>query len=79
MKKIFFVAKREGRNGFDFIIESNVTGEVFFLLLENPDADFPLFNEVCKIFAHMREVRQWVKDGVIKFAGKQVVYERVYF
>ena len=79
MRKVFFVANREGKHGLDIVLESNVTGEVFLLLLENPHPDFPLFDEVRSIFRHIGEVRQWVKDGVIKFAGKQVVYERVYF
>lgn len=78
MGKYFLIAKREGRHGMDFIIESRVTGEVFFLLLETPDPCFPLFEEVRKMFDHVREVRQWVKDGIIKFAGEQVVYLKVY-
>ena len=78
MGKYFLIAKREGRHGLDFIIESRVTGEVFFLLLESPDYHFPLFGEIGKMFDHVREVRQWVKDGIIKFAGGQVVYLKVY-
>lgn len=78
MGKYFLITKREGRHGLDFIIESRVTGEVFFLLLESPDPGFPLFEEVRKMFDHVREVRQWVKDGIIKFAGEQVVYLKVY-
>ena len=78
MGKYFLIAKREGRHGLDFIIESRVTGEVFFLLLESPDPSFPLLRELRKMFDHIQEVRQWVKDGVIKFAGEQVVYLKVY-
>ena len=78
MNKIFFIAKREGRHGLDFVIESNVTGEVFLLLLENPDPSFPLFYELHRMFVHVREIREWVRSGVIKFAGKQVVYTNSY-
>lgn len=78
MGKYFLVAKREGRHGLDFIIESRVTGEVFFILLESHEPEFPLFDEVRKMFNHVREVQQWVKDGIIKFAGEQVVYLKVY-
>lgn len=78
MGKFFEIVCREGQHGLDFIIESRVTGEVFLLLLDNPDPRFPLFSEVCKMFRHISEVREWVKSGVIKFAGKQVVYCKVY-
>ena len=78
MGKYFMVAKREGRHGLDFIIESRVTGEVFLILLDSPDSRFPLIYEVRNIFRHIREVREWVRSGVIKFAGKQVVYCKVY-
>lgn len=78
MGKYFFIAKREGCHGLDFIIESRVTGEVFFILLESREPEFPLFREIRKMFDHIREVRQWVKDGIIKFAGGQVVYLKVY-
>jgi hypothetical protein len=78
MGKYFLVAKREGRHGLDFIIESRVTGEVFLLLLESPEPSFPLFREIRKMFNHVRDVRQWVKEGIIKFAGEQVVYLKVY-
>lgn len=78
MGKYFMIADREGRHGLDFIIESRVTGEVFFVLLESRDPTFPLFSEIRKMFDHVREVRQWVKDGIIKFAGEQVVYLKVY-
>ena len=78
MRKYFMVAAREGRRGLDFVIESRVTGEVFLLLLESKDPRFPLFREVCKIFDHIRDVREWVRDGIIKFAGEQVVYCKVY-
>lgn len=79
MGKVFFIAGRQGRHGLDIVLESNVTGEVFLLLLENPDPLFPLMDEVRKIFGHIREVRQWVKDGLIMFAGNQVVYTATYF
>lgn len=79
MGKFFEVVKRDGRHGLDFIIESRVTGEVFLLLLETPDREFPLFSELRKIFDHIREIRGWVKAGAIKFAGKQVVYTNVYY
>ena len=72
------VAKREGRHGMDFIIESRVTGEVFFLLLESPEPSFPLFSEIRRMFDHVHEMREWVRDGIIKFAGNQVVYCKVY-
>lgn len=78
MGKYFLLAKREGRHGLDFIIESRVTGEVFLLLLESHEPEFPLFREVRKMVNHVREVRRWVKDGLIKFAGEQVVYLKVY-
>ena len=78
MNKVFFIAKREGRHGLDFVIESNVTGEAFLLLLENPDPSFPLSYELHRMFGHICEVRKWVKSGVIKFAGKQVVYTNSY-
>lgn len=78
MGKYFLIAKREGRHGLDFIIESRVTGEVFFILLESREPEFPLFSEIRKMFDHVRDVRQWVKDGIIKFAGEQVVYLKVY-
>ena len=78
MGKYFMIAKREGRYGLDFVIESRVTGEVFFVLLESIDPSFPLLDEIQKMFNHVREVRQWVKDGIIKFAGDQVVYLKVY-
>lgn len=78
MGKYFLVAKREGRHGLDFIIESRVTGEVFLLLLESHEPDFPLLREIRKMVEHVRDVRQWVKDGLIKFAGEQVVYLKVY-
>ena len=78
MGKYFLIVKREGRHGLDFVIESNVTGEVFLLLLENPDPSFPLFYELHRMFVHVREIREWVKSGVIKFAGKQVVYTNSY-
>lgn len=78
MGKYIEVVKREGRYGLDFVLESRVTGEVFLLLLENPDEDFPFFWEMRKIFNHIKEVRRWVKDGVIKFAGTQVVYLKFY-
>lgn len=78
MGKVFFVANREGRHGFDLVLESRVTGEVFLLLLENPNEEFPLFYELRKVFNHIREVRRLVKDGVIKFAGSQVVYMKFY-
>jgi hypothetical protein len=78
MGKYFLIAKREGRHGLDFIIESRVTGEVFFVLLDSRDYRFPLFSEIRKMFEHVREIRQWIKDGIIKFAGEQVVYLKVY-
>ena len=78
MSKIFEVAKREGRHGLDFIIESRVTGEVFLLLLDSHDPEFPLFSELNRMLNHVAEVRSWVREGVIKFAGKQVVYCKVY-
>lgn len=78
MGKYIELVKRDGRHGLDLVLESRVTGEVFLLLLENPDEEFPIFWELRKIFNHIREVRQWVKDGVIKFAGKQVIYMKIY-
>lgn len=78
MGKYIEVVKREGRYGLDFILESRVTGEVFLLLLENPDNEFPLFEELRKVFVHIKEIRRWVKDGIIKFSGNQVVYMKVY-
>ena len=78
MGKYFLIAKREGRHGLDFIIESRVTGEVFLVLLESRDYRWPLFGEIRRMISHVREVRQWVKDGIIKFAGEQVVYLKVY-
>lgn len=78
MSKIFEIFKREGRRGLDIIIESRVTGEVFFLLLDSHDPEFPVFSELHKMLRHIGEVRRWVKDGVIEFAGKQVVYNKVY-
>ena len=78
MGKYIEVVKRDGNHGLDFVLESRVTGEVFLLLLENPDEEFPVFSELRKIYDHIREVRKWVKDGVIKFAGKEVVYLRAY-
>lgn len=78
LSKVFLVAKREGRHGLDFVIESKVTGEVFLLLLESKDWRFPLLSELMRMMDHAEQVRQWVKDGVIKFAGNQVVYCKVY-
>lgn len=78
MGKYFMVAQREGRHGLDFVIESRVTGEVFLILLESKDRRFPLFWEICKMIDHIREVREWVRDGIIKFAGEQVIYCKVY-
>lgn len=78
MGKYFLIAQREGRHGLDFVIESRVTGEVFLILLESKDRSFPLFREICRMFDHIHEVREWVKNGVITFAGKQVVYNKVY-
>lgn len=79
MRKYFIVAKREGRHGLDIIVESRVTGEVFLLLLESKDPEFSLFSEVRRMFEHVAEIRQWVKDGVIMFAGDQVIYTKVYY
>lgn len=78
MGRCFFIAKRDGRYGLDLVIESRVTGEVFLLLLESREPDFPLFDELFRMFRHISEVRHWVKDGVIKFAGKQVIYCKAY-
>lgn len=78
MGKFFEIVKRDGRHGLDLIIESRVTGEVFLLLLDSPDPYFPLFAELHRMVAHVREIRKWVKSGVIIFAGKQVVYNKVY-
>lgn len=79
MGKIFEIAKREGRHGLDIIVESRVTGEVFLFLLDSRDPEFPLFDELKKMLGHVFEVRRWVKQGVIKFAGNQVIYSKVYF
>lgn len=78
MGKIFEIVKREGSHGLDFIVESRVTGEVFLLIVESRDPDFPLVGEIRRMINHIFEVRRWVKDGVIKFSGKQVVYCKVY-
>lgn len=78
MSRVFEVVKREGRHGLDFVIESRVTGEVFLILLESKDCRFPLFLEIRNMARHIREVRQWVRAGVIVFAGNQVVYNKVY-
>lgn len=78
MGKYFLIAKREGRHGLDFIIESRVTGEVFLVLFESHEPGFPLLGEIRKMVEHVRDVRQWVKDGIIRFAGEQVVYLKVY-
>ena len=78
MGKYFLVAQREGRHGLDFVIESRVTGEVFLILLESKDCRFPLFREIRNMIRHVREVREWVKAGVIAFAGNQIVYKKVY-
>lgn len=78
MGKYFVIAKRDGRHGFNLVIESRVTGEVFLLMLESKDPDFPLLRELAKMLYHVHEVREWVKDGIIKFAGDQVVYCKVY-
>lgn len=78
MGKIFEIVKREGRHGLDIIVESRVTGEVFLLMLENPYPDFPLIGELRRMFEHIFEVRRWVKEGDIKFAGDQVIYCKVY-
>ena len=78
MRRCFFIAKRDGHYGLDLIIESRVTGEVFLLLLESHDPEFPLLDELLRMLRHISEVRNWVRDGVIKFAGKQVVYCKAY-
>lgn len=78
MRKVFCIAKREGRHGLDFIVESRVTGEVFLLLLDSPDPHIPILEELHRMVEHIREVRAWLRDGVIKFAGNQVVYCKVY-
>ena len=78
MRKYFEVVQREGLFGLDLIIESRVTGEVFFVLLANPDREFPVVEELRRMCVHVREIRQWLRDGVIKFAGSQVVYCKVY-
>lgn len=78
MQKLFTVVRREGKHGLDFIIESRVTGEVFLLLFESRDPEFPVFEELGRMISHIAEVRRWVKSGVIKFAGKQVIYCKVY-
>lgn len=78
MRKYFLIAKREGRHGLDFIIESRVTGEVFLLLLDSRDPEFPLTSELSRMRNHAAEIRKWLKSGAIKFAGKQVIYCNVY-
>ena len=78
MGRIFEIVKREGPHGFDFIVESRVTGEVFLLIMESRDPEFPLIGEIRRMINHIFEVRRWVKNGVIKFAGEQVIYCKVY-
>lgn len=79
MGRVFEIFKREGRHGLDFIVQSRVTGEVFFLLFDSHDPEFPIFSELRKMYLHYAEVYNWVKDGVIAFAGDQVVYKKVYY
>lgn len=79
MSKIFCIYDRYGRRNLNFIVQSHVTGEVFLLMLDDPDPEYPFFHEVWKMLYHICEVRQWVKSGVIKFAGNQVVYTNAYF
>lgn len=78
MRRIFEIYERKGRHGLDIIIESRVTGEVFFILLDSHDPEFPVSSELVKMVRHIGEVRRWAKDGVIEFAGDQVLYNRVY-
>lgn len=78
MGKYLFIAKRDGCYGLDLVIESRVTGEVFLLLLESHDPEFPLLDELSRMLRHISEVHHWVRDGIIKFAGKQVIYCKTY-
>lgn len=78
MGRIFELVKCEGCRGLDLIIESRVTGEVFLLLFDSKDPEFPIWSELVRMFDHVREVRSWVKSGYIEFAGKQVIYNKVY-
>lgn len=78
MRKFFVIVNREGRFGLDLVVESRVTGEVFLLLFESRDPEFPILSEFFRMLDHAAQVRHWLKTGVIKFAGKQVVYCKVY-
>lgn len=78
MGKIFSIVAREGKHGWDFVVESLVTGEVFLLFFEDKSCDFRLFDELKRMIHHILEVRYMVKSGFIKFAGDQVIYCKVY-
>lgn len=79
MGRFFEIVKREGKHGFNLVLESTVTGECFFLNLEKRDPEFPLLSELKAMYNHALEMQQWVKDGVITMAGKQVIFNKVYY
>lgn len=78
MRRIFEIYERKGRHGLDIIIQSRVTGEVFFLFLDSHDPEFPVTSELVKMVRHVFEVHRWVKDGVIEFAEGEIIYNNVY-
>ena len=73
MRRCFLIRRRPGFLSLDFAVKSRITGEVFLLRFSKLRKWKRSIAEWKRLKRHVLEVRMLLKNGFIKFNGREVV------